>query len=632
MQIPVTRENGSQGLSAVNEMILGGISLFKRIKKKLNESMGAAILLSLFELFVLLEILYISPDYPESVIYNYLLLLPFVGILWLLQLPAKAVYIVQGVILFFSYYLNNYVIASRGRPIHFMDIYSIKDAMKMSGHYPLVFDFEIAKNLFLTAVIVFLCCYAHHQLHIPRIKASLKCLVGGSMSIIPIISILCYRSCGLLPIETLEWDENLYIRKNGLFYAWYCEYENSTIHQPDQYSAAQVSEILTAYTEENTTDTITPDNIIVIMNEAFTDYSLIGETDFLADPLPYIHGLDENCIKGKLYVNIYGGNTCNSEFEFLTGYSLAFLPENSVPYVQYSMQGLSAMPHDMKPLNYQSTAVHPYYAQEWRREDIYADFGFQDFISGEEFSDSYVKNEDIDIFLSVGDGEMDDFGSDLEYVRMFISDAECYRTIQKQLAADAENEQSSFIFSVTIQNHGGYDDETSIVYGDVDYFGTKQNSGQNAFLNLTAESDKAFGEFLTALEDEPEKTVVLMFGDHQPSLSFNGSVSLYSNGSNQYQCNADKYTVPYIMWANYDVDWEQQEMLSVNYLSALLKKNCDLPLTAFDQLRLEAMEEYPVLTCGFAVDKNGVFMDPAEAKSSEILKKYEIVQYHGMHE
>ena len=61
-------------------------------------------------------------------------------------------------------------------------------------------------------------------------------------------------------------------------------------------------------------------NLIVIMNESFADYTSIGKgLDLSEDCMPFIHSLTENTIKGTAYVSIFGGNTPNSEYEFLTG-------------------------------------------------------------------------------------------------------------------------------------------------------------------------------------------------------------------------------------------------------------------------------------------------------------------------
>jgi len=95
------------------------------IREVVNKMRGGgivAVMLSILEVFLLLQVLFINPYYSECTLFNLLLLLPLTGIFWLLQLPAKALYIVQGAVLFFVYYLNTYVLASRQRPIHFMDI------------------------------------------------------------------------------------------------------------------------------------------------------------------------------------------------------------------------------------------------------------------------------------------------------------------------------------------------------------------------------------------------------------------------------------------------------------------------------------------------------------------------------
>ena len=66
-------------------------------------------------------------------------------------------------------------------------------------------------------------------------------------------------------------------------------------------------------------------NVIAIMNESLADLNVDGPFETSEDYLPFIHSLTKNTIKGKLYVSIEGANTANSEFEFLTGNSLAFL-------------------------------------------------------------------------------------------------------------------------------------------------------------------------------------------------------------------------------------------------------------------------------------------------------------------
>ena len=67
------------------------------------------------------------------------------------------------------------------------------------------------------------------------------------------------------------------------------------------------------------------------MNEAFSDLSVLGDYDNrMTEVLPFINSLTKNTQKGWMYSSVKGGNTANTEFEFLTGLSMYFLPTGSI--------------------------------------------------------------------------------------------------------------------------------------------------------------------------------------------------------------------------------------------------------------------------------------------------------------
>ena len=91
----------------------------------------------------------------------------------------------------------------------------------------------------------------------------------------------------------------------------------------------------------------------------------------LVEKLFLLRLLDKSRVIGHLYVSVLGGNTANSEFEYLTGDSMAFLPSGSIPYQQYlNKYALSIVSH-MKELGYSTTAMHPYNASGWNRSSVY---------------------------------------------------------------------------------------------------------------------------------------------------------------------------------------------------------------------------------------------------------------------
>ena len=127
--------------------------------------------------------------------------------------------------------------------------------------------------------------------------------------------------------------------------------------------------------------------MIVIMNETFSDVQNIAK--YLGNEMPtsvpvtpFLDSLSReanNVIKGHSLVSVYGGNTANSELEFLSGLSIQFIPRNTVAYNLYMTQDNSFTIVDMfKNAGYHTFAVHPEDRTNWQREKIYDYFGFDE--------------------------------------------------------------------------------------------------------------------------------------------------------------------------------------------------------------------------------------------------------------
>lgn len=542
----------------------------------------------------------------DNVRYNMLIYGAVLMFLILLPINWYIIYVLNGTLLFGTYYVTEFLISVRGRPFNYMDIFSVKEALRVSGNYALLFNDVVRDEILWAIDVIAVCCIAY-RIHKKdnKIRGYRKTVVGGIGFAVSVLALMFTN------IETspVGWDEAQYVHDRGMIYATYCEYINSKQIVPDGYSKIAVNNIYKKI-EDDFTDTAnnnpSPDDIYVIMNESLADYSLIGDTNINGEPLTNIHGLTDNCFKGKCGVSVYGGNTANSEYEFLTGETLAFAPKQVVAYMLYDFNGHDTIVKDMNNLNYIPKAIHPYLAVEWKRPTIYEQFGFTDFISGERFSDTYIDDGE-NIFTVT----QRNFGDDLEYIRGFISDNECYKRMNKEATND-----KNFIFAITMQNHGAY----LGTVGDIPY---TDNRYMNEYLYSVNEGDKAFAKLLERLRNTDRKSVVLMFGDHLPSLR---KANVFNEEPNM-PYNADDYIVPYILWANYDIEWDAPEFTSVNYLSAILKKNCNIPLTEFDMVRLNAMKQYPVITANYVVDNEGEFHAPEDIMNDEVINDYAIVQY-----
>ena len=78
--------------------------------------------------------------------------------------------------------------------------------------------------------------------------------------------------------------------------------------------------------------TVERPNIIAIMNESWADYENFGTLSSLSESLTDSHPMPRRRdLFGHAYASVFGAGTSASEFEFLTGNSMAFLPLGQYP-------------------------------------------------------------------------------------------------------------------------------------------------------------------------------------------------------------------------------------------------------------------------------------------------------------
>ena len=67
---------------------------------------------------------------------------------------------------------------------------------------------------------------------------------------------------------------------------------------------------------------------------------------------------------------MFGGGTCNTEFEFLTGMTMKFLPPGVSVYQTMVVNPLESLATTMREQGYQSIAFHPGKPTSWRRNVV----------------------------------------------------------------------------------------------------------------------------------------------------------------------------------------------------------------------------------------------------------------------
>ena len=352
-----------------------------------------------------------------------------------------------------------------------------------------------------------------------------------------------------------------------------------------------------------------------IMNESLADLSVDGNIATSSDYMPYIHSLKKNTIKGHCHMSVFGANTANSEFEFLTGASMAFLPARSVAYTSIVRSEMANFTTTLEQQGYgYDVALHPYHGKGWNREVVYPLLGFKDFIS----------MEDID-------------ESKLSYIRAnYMSDDADYKLIEEyyETYRKSNSSQPFYLFNVTMQNHGGYDtSKQGGVPESIKITDSKlQDASAQMYLNLVKYSDDAFKSLTEYFEKVDEPTVIVMFGDHQPSLPDEFWMSLYNGRSEEQYTNeiqANRYTTPFVIWANYDIGSEDNVEISANMLGAYTLDKIGARMTGFQKYLVDMHKTVKFVAGEFYMGADGELHELSEkSEYSDKVTEYQMLEYN----
>ncbi len=475
-----------------------------------------------------------------------------------------------------SYIYNaiSFIIYSfRGSPLMPTDFMAISTAMGVAAQYKFKLKYELITTTIMT-IVHFMIVFKF------PIKLNLykkRWIMHASGLLGTVLAVLFVVNVDYSVYDVSVFDQKYANYAHGSAVGFYVNATKMGLKANENYSPDKVDEKLLAYGDTYTLDEDAP-NIIVIMNESFSDLRAINDFDTNIEYLSYFNSLKKNTIKGEMLVSPFGGYTCNSEYEFLTGMNTGLLESQSIPYMHMIN---SKMPYTlnthMKHLGYTTSAIHPYYEKGWNRNIVYDYMGFDEFISIEDF---YELNEEN------------------EYIRKYISDECNYKTVLDNLYQKEKGEKK-FIFNITMQNHGGYeykDFEADVLLENMngEYPKTEQ------YLSCIRQSDLALEKLLNELENYPEPVVVAMFGDHQPSVEEEFFEELYGADLDDLddETLSRRYRTPFMIWANYDIEEKENVKSSPCFLSNMIMEVANLPKSRvqmyLDDLQTEVTQLNPM--------------------------------------
>ena len=524
---------------------------------------------------------------------------------------------------------NHYVIAFTGIPITFGDLMSVGVGMAVAGGYTYTLDPAVVACLIAAFV------YAALLIAIPcsKIQVSFRsnqmALALVAVAAVGMGAYLYGDEDAWSRIDTHEWNPAYPYLHYGFAASLASDvasastveadgYDSDALWQTDESSGVTQVNVGHGYVTEADgapayrEATEESPNIVVVMNESFSDLtSYLEGYETSTDPMPFVRSLmqQENVISGTCAVSSdMGTGTANSEFEFLTGNSMAYFRGNT-PYVQFIDTETPSLASELAGRGYRTQTMHAYERAGYNRVKVYDRFGFQ----------QYKGIEDFDV--------------DIDVARGYPTDETNYR----QLIKDFEENRGGapqFLFNITMQNHGGYyasDYEWPVRVHEVAPVESYDDS-VIAYESSVRMADDALRQLISYLETVDEPTVLLFFGDHEPRLSneFYSSWFTDENGLD-LETTAQLHKTPFFIWGNYDLNTDaaaKGSTVSLNYLSTVLFQAAGIKLSPYQEYLADLRMEHPVITARYFTDAFGSKIGSTPTAFTDSIREYQWLQYN----
>lgn len=410
----------------------------------------------------------------------------FVGLTGRLLLGSLLTHLAAGILGAANYFVASF----RGNPVLPWDLTALGTAAAVSGTYRYRLTAQMILALMLAAGAAGLLFWFRKKRFLCLknwwLRGGLLCV--GLLCLRPVIQPEILEQWG---ITTDVWDQQGAYRSQGVLASFLCNTRFMEVEKPAGYSPRAYQNLLGRARTDHT-EGLGEQNphIIAIMNESWADFEEFGNLSLNDSVMDEIRSL--NGIFGHAYTSVFGAGTSASEFEFLTGNTMAFLPPGSIPYQQYILQPSPSMASVLKENGYTCLAFHPGEMSSWQRNQAYPLLGFDQFKCG----------DDMDVEAAESHGYVNDQSDFNQVIWEF---------------ENREPGEKLFLFNVTIQSHGSYTDP--------DYPARVQLEGKEGaypmaeqYLTLVQETDQAFEKLIRYFEEQEEPVLIVMFGDHQPSV------------------------------------------------------------------------------------------------------------------
>lgn len=478
---------------------------------------------------------------PMTFLYNAFIIFATLAVAFLVK-RRIFIYVVVTMFWLVIGITNGIILGFRTTPFTVTDLSLLESGITIIPNYLTTQQIIMA----VAAAIVILAALVLVFIFMPKHKAKIdfKKSIAGLLIIIFSMTGVTNLAISQKWVSTYFGNLGYAYQDYGFPYCFINTWLNTGIPQPKNYGKEEIKslfapgEIPENINERPTsTEEIKKPNVLFLQLESFFDPTHVEGLSFSEDPVPYFRELKENYSSGFLTVPSIGAGTANTEFEILSGMSVRFFGPGEYPYKSVlKEQTAETIAYNLKRLGYSTHAIHNHRGAFYGRNLVFANLGFDTFTSLEYMN--YVaktpKNWAKDDVLT---GEI--------------------------LAALESSEGSDFVFTISVQGHGQYPVKQILKEPLITVSGLANEGEKNAFeyyLQQIHEMDIFIKDLTEALDALEEDTVLVMYGDHLPSLNLSaGDLA-----------NKNIYETEYVIWSNFPMAHVDKDLHAYQISAELL--------------------------------------------------------------
>lgn len=327
----------------------------------------------------------------------------------------------------------------------------------------------------------------------------------------------------------------------GFIYSFSASVVDRGMSKPRDYSEDKIQEIMDSIVTEETSLSEDKPNIVCVLLESFIDPYEFNFLQYDKDPTPNFHSLFKNYTSGQLQVPVVGAGTANTEFEVLTGMGMQFFGLGEYPYKTIlKTNSCESVAGDLNKLGYGTHVVHNNGGNFYSRANAFSKMGFDTFTSKEMIN--------IQEYTPLGTWPTDDCLID---------------EVRKSL--DKTPGQPDFTYTITVSSHGSYPTEKVLENPEIAVTGAatqEENYQWEYYINQLHQVDKFIGNLIDMLSLRDEKTMVIFFGDHLPTMGL----------TEDDMASGSLFQTKYITWNNFGLENNSKNLTSYQLMPYVMEQ------------------------------------------------------------